>query len=204
MDDDINSLTEAELADCAESCTEKEQAFAREYVVDLNGTQAIFRCGKIFHVSTADVACITASRMLARARVRAFIDTLKAQRHAQTSYTADKVIQEMAILAHSDYSHYRVDAEGQIQLAEGAPEGAMRAIASVKHRKTIKEDRNGNVEITHHVEFKLWDKPAPLKLMGRQVGLYADKVEVTGKDGAPLEMVTRIERVVVDPLKKVE
>jgi hypothetical protein len=32
----------------------------------------------------------------------------------------------------------------------------------------------------------LWDKPQPLKLTGRHVGLYPDKVELVGKGGEPL------------------
>jgi hypothetical protein len=43
---------------------------------------------------------------------------------------------------------------------------------------------DGGVE--HDVEVELWDKPNALKLMGRHVGLFPDKVEVTGKDGEPL------------------
>jgi hypothetical protein len=73
----------------------------------------------------------------------------------------------------------------------------MRAIQSIKRKKTVREDKAGTVTITYDVEIKLWDKPSPLKLMGKQHGLFPDKMELTGKNGAPLEVVSRIERVIV-------
>jgi phage terminase small subunit len=131
--------------------------------------------------------------------VQAALEIVKQQRMARVNMTADSVLSEMAALAHSDITHYTVDDDGRVQLVEGAPANAMSAIQSIKHKKTIKEDDKGNVTITHDVEIKLWDKPAPLKLMGKHVGLFPDRMEHTGKDGKPIETVSRIERVVVKP-----
>jgi phage terminase small subunit len=189
-------LDGSETDSLAQTCNEKERAFCREYVIDFNGTKAIHRAG-CFNCSTDEAAAVSACRILTRANVQAYLAILKAQRELRVNMTADSVLQEMALLSHSDQSHYSIGTNGEILLTPGAPEGAMRAIQSVKRRKTIKEDKAGNVTITHDVEIKLWDKPAPLKLMGRHVGLFPDKVEVTGKDGAPLEMITKIERVIV-------
>lgn len=196
----MSTLDDHELDALAQTCNEKERAFCREYVIDLNATQAILRAG-CFNVNSDESAAVGGSRLLSRAKVQALINVLKAQRCARVNITQDSVLHEMSLLSHSDQSHYVVDDNGHIQLAAGAPEGAMRAIQSVKRKKTIKEDKDGNVTITYDVEIKLWDKPAPLKLMGRHVGLFPDKVEVTGPNGGPLDVVTRIERVVVHPTK---
>lgn len=93
----------------------------------------------------------------------------------------------MSLLANSCLDHYYVDDDGQVQLTETAPDGAMRAIQSIKRRKTVKESRDGELTITYDVEIRLWDKPAPLKLMGRHVGLFPDRVEHVGRDGGPIE-----------------
>ena len=74
----------------------------------------------------------------------------------------------------------------------------MAAIQSVKRRKTVKEDRDGNVTITYDVELRLWDKPAPLKLMGRHVGLFPDRVEHVGPNGGPIQ-VQEVRSTIVDP-----
>lgn len=103
----------------------------------------------------------------------------------------------MSALALSRIDHYIVDDDGNVKLAEGAPDNAMAAVQSVKRKKIVKEDRAGNLTITYDVEIRLWDKPQPLKLTGRHVGLYPDKVEITGKGGGPIETVTEVRRTIV-------
>ena len=170
--------------------TRREARFVEEYLFDLNGRQAAIRAG-FSHTS----ATVTASRLHARANVAAAIERLKAERAARIEVKQDQVLHEMSLLANSSLEHYIITYDGQVRPAPGAPEGAMRAIQSIKKKTRV--DKEGNV--TYDVEVKLWDKPSPLKLMGRHVGLFPDRVEVTGKNGSPLEMVTRIERVIVDP-----
>ncbi len=58
----------------------------------------------------------------------------------------------------------------------------MAAIQGVKR----KEWSDGSGGHTVDVEIKLAGKFEPLKLAGRHVGLFADKVEITGKDGKDL------------------
>lgn len=185
----------------AQTCNAKERAFAAEYIIDLNATAAVLRAG-CFDVSSENSAANAGSRLLSRPKVAALVEILKAQRLSRVNITADSVLHEMSLLSNSNIEHYVIDDDGQIKLAAGAPEGAMRAVQSIKRKKTVKEDKDGNVSIVYDVELKLWDKPAPLKLMGRHVGLFPDKVEVSGKDGKPIEMVTRIERVIVDAVQK--
>ncbi len=71
----------------------------------------------------------------------------------------------------------------------------MRAVQSIKRKVTVKP----NGDKVYDVEFRLWDKPGNLKLMGRHAGAKAcfDKVEVTGKDGGPLEVITEVRRTIV-------
>jgi hypothetical protein len=106
---------------------------------------------------------------------------------------ADQVLQEMALLSHSSLEHYFIDDEGQVRVAEGAPDGAMRAIQSIKKKTKIKPD--GTRE--YDVELRLWNKPEPLKLMGKHVGIGWDRVEHTGKDGGPI--ITEVRNTVIDP-----
>jgi len=82
-----------------------------------------------------------------------------------------------------------------LELAEGAPEDAMAAVQSIKRKTRV--DKDGSV--TFDVELRLWDKPAPLKLTGRHVGLYPDRVEVVGKDGGPIQHA--LSAMPVDALK---
>jgi phage terminase small subunit len=190
-------LDDFEREALAQSCNEKERAFVREYVTDLNGTSAVWRCG-CFNVTTDASAAVAASRLLSRVKVQSLIAVTQAQRAMASAITQESVLSEMQLLSHSDISNYIVDDDGNVKLVAGAPEGAMRAVQSIKRKKTVKEDKEGTLTITYDVELKLWDKPAPLKLMGRHKGLFPDKVEVSGPNGGPIDTVTRIERVIID------
>lgn len=157
----------------------RRAAFVAEYLKDFNATQAAIRAGY-----SARTAQEISHDLLSNALVADAVARGKAQRLERVNVTADKVLQEMALLAESDVSHYIIDDYGQVELAEGAPDGAMRAIQSIKRRVRVLED--GTKE--YNVELKLWDKPTPLRLLGRHVGIFTDKLEVTGKGGGPIQV----------------
>jgi phage terminase small subunit len=155
--------------------TARRARFATEYLVDLNATQAAIRAGY-----SPKTAASQGERLLRNVEVSEAIRAGKAARVERTEITQDRVLQELACLAFSSVDHYRVDDDGKLSLREGAPENAMAAVSSIKRRK-IYDDEGKETGV--EVEFKLWDKPGPLKLAGRHVGLFPDRVEVTGKDG---------------------
>lgn len=164
----------------------RQMRFVEEYVKDLNGGAAAIRAGYSSHTASS-----IASEYLARPEIAQWVERAKAIRLSRTHYEADTVLQEMATLAHSDVSHYALDENDQVILAPGAPSDAMKAIKKIKRKIKRFDSRNGNPGWTEvDVEIELWDKPGPLKLMGRHVGIFPDRVEVTGKDGAPLSSLT--------------
>lgn len=182
-----------DLYETLEKLLPREEAFVHEYMVDFNATQAAIRAGYAFKS-----AAYQGSVLLDRPNIAAAVERAKAQRLTRVQITQDSVLLEMSLLAQSSIDHYIVDDAGNVGLRDGAPEGAMRAIQSVKKRITVKYDpKTEAVTKTYDVELKLWDKPTPLKLMGRHTGLFPDRMEHTGKDGGPIEAVTRIERVIV-------
>lgn len=158
--------------------TARQVRFASEYLIDLNATQAAIRAGY-----SKKTAASQGERLLRNVEISEAIRAAKVSRNARTEITQDRVLAELACLAFSNVDHYTVDEKGQLALADGAPASAMAAVASVKHRITKDPETS---EVTHEVEFRLWDKPGPLKLAGRHVGLFPDKIEVTGKGGKDL------------------
>lgn len=176
----------------------QERAFVAEYLVDENATQAALRAG--YSPSYAKTA---SQVLLKRPSIIAAIENSRAQRLVRTQIKSDDVLLEMSLLAQSSIEHYVIDDDGEVTLAPGAPAGAMKAIQSIKKRTSVRRDpKSDSVTTTVEVELKLWDKPTPLKLMGRHAGLFPDRMEHTGKGGGPIETVTRVERVIVDPDSK--
>ena len=179
--------------EAAPKLTARQAAFVAEYLIDLNGTQAAIRAG-YSPTSAGEDACL----FLKDPKIASAIERGKAQRNQRLNIKQDDVFHEMSALAMSRIDHYVVTDDGQVALAEGAPDNAMAAVQSIKRKKTVKEDREGNVTITYDVELRLWDKPQPLKLTGRHVGLYPDKVEHSGPGGGPIP-VEMLRSVIVDP-----
>lgn len=170
----------------------RQEAFVAEYLIDLNGAQAAIRAGY-----SPNSAANIASDLLGRPHIAAAVQRAKAQRASRVNVSSESVLHEMSLLANSRLDHYVIDDEGQVKLAEGAPDGAMAAVQSIKKKTRVLKD--GTRE--YDVELKLWDKPSPLKLMGRHVGLFPDRVEHTGAGGGPIETVAKVERVIVDDPK---
>lgn len=169
--------------------TPKQELFIQEYLIDFNASRAALRTG---------ISPSTGGEWLRDPVIASRIRQAHEQRLTRIKMTQDQVLQEMSLLSHSRINHYVVDDNGEIQLTPDAPAGAMAAVQSVKRKITIRTDSKTKEEVKSiDVEIKLWDKPTPLKIMGKQIGLFPDKVEHSGPNGGPIQ-VDRIERVIVD------
>ncbi len=179
------------MADESTPLQPRQRAFVDEYIVDLNGAQAAIRAG----YSPATAASI-ASELLTNPNVAAAVDRAKAERLVRVNISADTVLAEMGALALSNVKHYKISDEGQVELADGAPSNAMAAVQSIKKKTRILKD--GSRE--YDVELRLWDKPNPLKLMGKHANVAAcfDKMELSGPNGGPIP-IDVVRSVVVDP-----
>ncbi len=152
-----------------------------EYLIDLNAAQAARRAG--YSAKTAESA---GPRMLRFVQVAEAIAAAKAKRLARTEITQDRVLEELSLLAFSDLTHFEVDPQGNVTLSPEAPAGAMRALQSIKREISSIGGDDEDAITTARVEVKLWDKPGMLKLAGRHVGLFPDRIEVSGPNGGPI------------------
>lgn len=168
--------------------TPKQQRFVEEYIIDLNATQAAIRAG--YSERTAESA---ASRLLRNVKVATAVAEAKAARSARTQITQDRVLEELARIGFSDaLRHYVMGDDGRLCLADDAPEGASAAVSSVKRKVRTYTDADGNEETTTEVDFKLWDKNTALANLGKHLGLFVDRVDVTSGD-APIRFTLSIE-----------
>ena len=164
----------------------KIRLFALEYVRDFNGARAAIAAGW-----SPKGAKQRASELFDDPVCQAEIERVMKQRENRSRVKAFKVLDNLAPIMESNVDHYIVDNDGHFALAPGAPEDAMLAVASVKHRITQTGER---VERT--VEFKLWDKNTALGNAMKHLGMLKDRVEVTGANGGAItqELVVRFVR----------
>lgn len=145
--------------------TKKQKRFVEEYLIDLNATQAAIRAGYSSE-SAKEIGC----ENLTKPNIRAHIDKAMAERSRRTGVSADRVIQELAKLAFVNAAEV-INTEDATLKRNAAPEDTA-AIQSVKV-KTFGEDGLER-------EIKMADKIRALELLGKHLGMFRDKVELSG------------------------
>ena len=145
--------------------TKKQKRFVEEYLIDLNATQAAIRAGY-----SPDTAKSIGSENLTKPGIQARIAKAMAERSRRTGVNADRVIMELAKIAFVNASDV-IDADTATVKADALPEDTA-AIQSVKV-KTFGEDGLER-------EVKMADKLKALELLGKHLGMFKDKVELSG------------------------
>ena len=176
----------------------RQRQFCEEYLIDLNATQAAIRAGykeKFAHTN--------APKLLQNTTIKAKIDELMAARAKRTEISQDRVLKELAIIAFSNAADYAavVDEETYVEVDgnwikllddDGNPV-LKRTVKPVltgcltdeqkRALSVIKKGRDG-------FEVKPYDKVRALELLGKHLGMFQDKVEVTGEINNPLAGLT--------------
>lgn len=150
------------------------ERFCHEYMVDHNGTAAYLRAG---YKATYDAAAVAANRLLNNAKIAPRVAFLEAQHVEAIGMTADDVLREIKVIGTSDIRHYVLGPGGKLELAPGAPDEAARAVQSVKIRTHTAKDGKR----TEEVEYRLWSKPAALRMAGESHALFKQALEIEDK-----------------------
>lgn len=139
--------------------TTKQERFCQEYLIDCNGTQAAIRAGY-----SPAYANTQASKMLALEEIKKRIEELQADRQLRTEIKADRVVNELALIAFSNISDFIevVDSFPVVKSLENIDPEKMKAI------KTIKTSRDGSVTIELH------NKLGALVELSKIMGLVSD------------------------------
>lgn len=163
--------------------TAKQQRFVDEYLVDLNATQAAIRAGY-----SEKTARSTGSENLTKPNIQAAITEGRRKQSKRTEITADRVLAELALLGFANMEDYiRIDNDGDpyINLSELTREQAA-AISEVAV-DDYTEGRGKNARDVRKVRIKFHDKKGALVEIGKHLGMFVERHELTGKDGGPIE-----------------
>lgn len=153
--------------------TPKQKAFIEEYLVDLNATQAAIRAG--YAKKTADV---TGPRLLGNVRVAAAIAKRQQERSERVQITQDAVLSELMKLGFSnmmDYMTVKQDGTAYVDLSKLTREQAA-AIQEITVDEYI-EGRGDDAHLVKKVKVKLADKKSSLELLGKHLGMFADRLK---------------------------
>lgn len=149
--------------------TEKQKIFADEYLIDLNATRAY----RVAYPSVRkdETARANGSRLLTNANVAEYITKRMEERQERTEVTQDMVIQELAAIAFARATDYAEVCGDVVKIRDTKD----LSDTQVKAIEGIKEGKFG-------IELKLNDKERALELLGRHLGMWNDKLQVSGID----------------------
>lgn len=144
--------------------TKKQKRFIEEYLIDLNATQAAIRAG--YSPKTAkDIGC----ENLAKPNISDAIDKAMAERSRRTGINQDRILLELARIGLAKITDVVDPDTGKI--LPNASEDDLACIQSIK----IKPNEFGTER-----EVKLYDKKSALVDLGKHLGMFKDKVELSG------------------------
>ena len=141
--------------------TAKEEKFCKEYLKDLNATQAAIRSGY-----APNSANVTACRLLTKTNIAQRLKELQANVAERNDVTIDRIIKELALIAFSDMrTHFQ---NGKIVPIDQLTEEQSRAVASVKETSYTYAD--GSKKGTS--EFRLHNKLDAIEKLCKHLGFY--------------------------------
>ena len=158
---------------------EKQRRFAREYIIDLNATQAAIRAG--YSVKTA---YSIGQRLLKNVEIQNEIQHIQKNREKRTDVTADKVVLEMAKVAFINIKDCFTK-DNTLKDIQALPDDAAAAITSVETLEEFDYVQGVKKCVGYTKKIKLADKLRALELLGKHLGMFTDKVEVQGNLNNP-------------------
>lgn len=156
--------------------TPKQAQFVREYLIDLNATQAAIRAGY-----SAQTASSQAERLLRNVEIAAAVKDAMDARAERTEVTADRVLEEFARIAFYDPSRvFSADDHGMPKIDySAATEDDWRVVGEVSNETRREKGADGypDAEI-QKAKVKLHCKLTALGQIGKHLGMFIDRKDV--------------------------
>lgn len=158
-----------------EKLSDQQELFCKEYVKDLNATQAAIRAGY-----SAKSARMQASRLITNDVITARISVLVDERMHRVQVDGDTILRELLHLATSDLRKL-FDEKGVLLPPDQWPDDSAIAVSSVEVDELWEGYGAERIQVGVTKKVKFWDKPKSLELLGKHLKLFTDKMEVSGK-----------------------
>lgn len=176
--------------------TERQKKFCNEYLIDLNVTQAAIRAGY-----TAKYADKRAYGLLDKPEIKEYIEKRMQAREKRTEITQDMVLKELAAIAFTDGSKYAKVIEKNAYDEKGNPvinpeTGEILRYKAIAFKNTDeltdieKKAISGIHKGKDGMRVETYDKLKALELLGKHLGMFKDKVELSGSINNPFEGLT--------------
>lgn len=149
--------------------TERQKAFVKEYLVDLNGAKAARRAGYAVDTSRNE-----ATRQLANVHVQAEIQKGMEKRGEKVDLTAERVVLELMKIAFADIKSVASWTANGVAFmpSDDLTDNISAAISEVSEKTvTTKGETSTNLKVKMH------DKLKALDMLARHLGMMKDRDE---------------------------
>ena len=163
--------------------TPKQIRFVDEYLVDFNATQAAIRAGY-----SKKTAAFIGAENLKKPKIAEEIARRQKDLQRRTEVTQDRVVMELARIAFANIADY-IHVETQTRTKDDGTEVTYQTVMFNETQELSADQRAALAVVKQSVngfELKLHDKIKALELLGRHIGMFNDKLSLSGADGGPL------------------
>ncbi len=154
--------------------TTKQKKFCDEYLIDLNGSRA-YRA--VYGDVSEKTARANASRTLALANVKSYIEPKAKKNTDEAQLSAELVLREMGRIAFSDVRKLFDEADKLLSISD-LPDEIAACIDTIEF-----DEKTGKLK-----KYKLNSKVKGLEMLGRYFKLFIDQIEHSGPDKGPIEV----------------
>jgi len=164
--------------------TPRQSMFVKEYLVDLNGTQAAIRAG--YSKKTAGQQ---SEQLLKNLEIAAAVQAGMAKRAAKVEINADYVLARLAEIDRMDVLDIMND-DMTLKPVSAWPSSWRRYLSGFD----VAEMKDGQDAIGVLKKIKWPDKVKNLELLGKHVGVgaFTEKVQLSGPDSGPVQFGFKI------------
>lgn len=172
--------------------TAKQRRFVEEYRIDWNATQAAIRAGY-----SKKTARIIAAENLSKPIIQNYLQQLLEGKREQTEITVDRILEELAKMAFFDVRKL-LDEDGKPLPTQDLDDSTAAAIAGLDIVDYYEVGDEGKKEFAGWVKkYKLADKKGALELLGKHLGMFTDRIQLSGEvqiDDARARLLEKINR----------
>jgi phage terminase small subunit len=178
--------------------TDKHKLFAMHYALTGNAEDSAMKAG-----FTKATARKISYKWIGQTRAESFYPDLfdiaedvrdkqiKPKLEKQFNITADRVLQELARLGFSDVRRL-FDDTGVMKAIHELDDDTAACISSIEIEALYEGSGKDKFEVGQTKKVKFWDKKGPLEMLANHLGIIKNKMELTGKDGKPIDLATKI------------
>ena len=161
----------------------KYELFAQELA---KGTKP----GVAYVVAGFNAHASNAVRLSKNEHVAARVAELLAVGAERAGVTVQRIVEEFAKIGFANMADYMRAGEGGDPYLDFSALTRDQAAALCEVTvEDFKDGRGGDARDVRRIKFKLHDKLNALEKLGKHVGMFKEKVEVTGADGGPLQVM---------------